>query len=85
MDFTSQVIFQVPYLPNIPALDLLGLRKNYPTRDNSIDYLTFISGKTSVNLLNRSNVLMFLLNCVILCAISTQNEIFRSDAYREFV
>jgi hypothetical protein len=28
---------------------------------------------------------MFFLNCLILCAISTQSEIFKSVAYRRFI
>ena len=75
----------MPYIPNYPVLEHFGLRKIYPPHPDSFDYTAFISGHYDAPSLNFSNLLMQILNCVIVCTISTQSELFKSKGYKSFV
>lgn len=66
-------------------MDHFGLRKIYPPHPDSFDYSAFISGHYDAPKLNFSNFLLQVLNCVIVCVISTQSELFKSKGFKAFI
>jgi len=87
LDFTSQVIYQMPFIQENLNLEYLGWRKVYVYDINTLNYDYMVNNPDSYAgiTLDIENAILQCLNCLIMCAISTQAEIFKSRGYEEFI
>jgi hypothetical protein len=95
LDFTSQIIMQMPMISYAPYMKYIGFRKiwsydvNSYTEDEIFNYQRFMNSQGHNNKstleLYPLNLALQILNCIIIAIIALQAELFNSAGYLKYV
>jgi hypothetical protein len=90
IDFTLQIIAQMPIFPQSEILEPIGFRKVWDVTKEHKDEMTYShmikDGDEFLGYeINWKNFNLQCLNCFMICFISLQTEIFQSPGYKKFI
>lgn len=97
IDFGCQILAQLPVVSYSTGLEIVGFRKVWSMSGNALSYALLVNaagddggvaaGTTVYNglELDMQNFCLQILNCIMICSISLQAEIFNSSGYLKYV